>query len=163
VGDCQAAEAADALARRVAAVGHHRGPRHLRWPNWPRPTGPSRTTPTGRTLGNNLIAALGNFLIADTPAGPCPACGRDGRTSGGTGGLAIGMHLTAPAAALTERAGRPGVPARRWPGRPRSRSKYIGSLPDRASADPGIQYINVPDPYRTVAPAGSVTGVRHVH
>jgi hypothetical protein len=30
VGDCQAAEAADALARRVAAVGHHRGPRHLR-------------------------------------------------------------------------------------------------------------------------------------
>ena len=44
------------------------------------PAGPSRTTPTGRTLGN--------FLIADTPAGPCPACGRDGRTSGRTGGLA---------------------------------------------------------------------------
>ena len=109
------------------------------------PTGPDRQvrvelTPTGRTLGNNLIAALGNFLIADTPAGPCPACGRDGRTSGGTGGLAIGMHLTAPAAALTERAGRPGVPARRWPGRPRSRSKYTRSLSNQSLGLGGVGF-----------------------
>ncbi len=66
------------------------------------------------------------------PAGPCPACGC---ASGGSGGLAIGMHLIAPATALTERAGGPGVPPRHWPGQPQSRSKYIGSLPDRASVD----------------------------
>ena len=42
------------------------------------------------------------------PAGSYLACGRDGRTSGGTGGLAIGMHLTALAATLTEGARRPG-------------------------------------------------------
>lgn len=60
---------------------------------------------------------------------------------------------------------RPGRPAAGCPGvrhracRPRSRSKYIGSLPNRGISRPGIQHINV----RDRCPRRSETGVRHVH
>jgi hypothetical protein len=90
---------------------------------------------TGRRRGTGSVPA-DHLLDQNRPVVLRPACGRDGRTSGGTGGLAIGMHLTAPA----ERAGRPGVPARHRPSRPGSQSKYIGSLParDMKLVDPAI-------------------------
>jgi hypothetical protein len=49
---------------------------------------------------------------------------------------------------------------RNWPHRPGSRSKYIGSLPNTGQLPIRVSSTST---YRTVAPAGPVTGVHHVH
>jgi hypothetical protein len=67
------------------------------------------------------------------------------------------LHLTIPLITLLGLAGPARSPA--WARRPGSRSKYIWPLPNWASADAGSSTST----FRTVAPARSVTGVRHVY
>jgi hypothetical protein len=76
----------------------------------------------------------------DGPSWPEPAVpGARNGGSGGSGGSVIPagfagkINLTVPATTLLDLADRPGEITGIGPADPRSRSKYIGSLPDRAS------------------------------
>jgi hypothetical protein len=73
------------------------------------------------------------------------------------------MHLTAPApapaAALTERAGRPVYLHGTGPIDPDPGANTSDRYQTGASAHPGIQRVSVPNR----CPAGPVTGMRHVH
>jgi len=81
----------------------------------------------------------------------------------GTGALPAGfagrVNLTIPLATLLGLAERPGEIAGIGPIDPDAGANTLDRYQTGASADPGIQHINVPDRY----PRRSETGVRHVH